>query len=618
MNSTRFRKALHQSAQGIILKDVTREGYTYVEAFSGPKKVGFFRYYVRAGAVVPDDFEGDYGHEGQMEDAIWVDPEYRRQGIATAMIDHAKKVTGLSEVARSDFETPLGEQFFRSLHQSIADTMQFWHGGNLDSGPPKTMGKTRGTASTRFEYGPGLYATTDYSTAVSYAKGSRKLYRLTVRRGQDSRYASIPLEDALQFVTQQVPGPKRKEVAQWLKGLPQEAEGINADSFVNILLNSEAVPASRAPALREFIAGRGIDYTLVPQGRGLMIVIYNMDVVEKVERASELGKIETFDLPRTFEREPLNQSVSSGLMTVYHGTEEPIDSLDFSRGGSQQGNIRGALWFTTSPENAKFYGYEVYEVQLDLKGPVVVDWPQWSREHRGYSISAAVREALTNNPEADAVILKSIIDGAVEADTVCVLDPDCVVSMRHLNAGPLNQAISISAAPPIELVQHYRSGQAWQFSPTNLPWLVYDLKITRNSPGHIDVGFNVSNDTDKEALAEFLGYENFEDMEAGLKGTDTWSTRALDIGDMKTVQECYSAVLAAIEEYSQDEWFDCIDFQADQDLPSRVRFYKRFAQIVKQTFGFEGPIIEYTELGYVWFQVWREEPQEDDYTGETA
>lgn len=35
--------------------------------------------------------------------------------------------------------------------------------------------------------------------------------------------------------------------------------------------------------------------------------------------------------------------------------------------------------------------------------------------------------------EPDAVILKNIVDGAVEADTVCVFDPECVQGIKHVS-----------------------------------------------------------------------------------------------------------------------------------------------------------------------------------------
>ena len=125
------------------------------------------------------------------------------------------------------------------LHQSQQQTMTLWHGGNLDKGPPSRSGAPRGTARTRYEYGPGLYLTTSYSIAAQYAKGVRRLYQVTIGKGTDIREVEIPLADIKAFLESNVPRSKQKQVLHALTRHDPEAQQVNADSLVNVLLNEE-------------------------------------------------------------------------------------------------------------------------------------------------------------------------------------------------------------------------------------------------------------------------------------------------------------------------------------------------------------------------------------------
>ena len=67
------------------------------------------------------------------------------------------------------------------IMESETNTMTFWHGGNLDDYNQGAINQKAG----RYEYGPGLYLITKYSEAIKYAKGSRKLYKVTVEKGNN-------------------------------------------------------------------------------------------------------------------------------------------------------------------------------------------------------------------------------------------------------------------------------------------------------------------------------------------------------------------------------------------------------------------------------------------------
>jgi len=176
----------------------------------------------------------------------------------------------------------------------IPGTMNFWHGGNLDEYNDMIAQKNG-----RYEYGPGLYATTRYETARNYSKGSRKLYLLTIEKGVDITDAFLEIEKVKEFINNYVIGSKRKEVWNFYQRHIQDNK-IPADIFNNIILNNKAIQSTKTIYLRQFLIQNGIDYEIVnnPFGFGNenMIVLYNMKKLVNVIQIMPGDKIEQFDL----------------------------------------------------------------------------------------------------------------------------------------------------------------------------------------------------------------------------------------------------------------------------------------------------------------------------------
>jgi len=181
-----------------------------------------------------------------------------------------------------------------------ASTMTFWHGGNLDMYDDYVAHK-----GGRWEYGPGLYLITHYDTAKKYAKGSRKLYRVTVEKGVDVYDAKLPLEVIQTFINTYVSKTLRKGILERLQ--TRSANG-NAPAFMflNLMINGvpgggkTAVKNTDTDKLRQFLVSNGIDYALVDNPFGWhekMLVLFNMQKVVKKEIISPKDKIEVYDLP---------------------------------------------------------------------------------------------------------------------------------------------------------------------------------------------------------------------------------------------------------------------------------------------------------------------------------
>jgi hypothetical protein len=176
---------------------------------------------------------------------------------------------------------------------NIPNTMNFWHGGNLDD-----YGDAIAQKNGRYEYGPGLYITTHYDTARKYAKGSRKLYLVTVENGTEISKAYLDEDKVRDFVSSYVIGSKKKGILTRMERYFVDGK-IKANTFNVILLNNKAIKPSNTINLRSFLVDNGIDYEIVlnPFGWGeTMMVLYNMNKIVNVIKVGSSDKIYVYDL----------------------------------------------------------------------------------------------------------------------------------------------------------------------------------------------------------------------------------------------------------------------------------------------------------------------------------
>ena len=175
-------------------------------------------------------------------------------------------------------------------------TLELWHGGNIKDSFDETISHKKG----RFEYGPGLYLITHYDTAKKYAKGNRKLYKITIREGNDANDVFIDISKVNQFIKEVVIRNKQKEI---LLAISKYENKIRGSYFINIMINYNAIKPSDSYKMRQFLVDNGIDYYMIdnPFGwRELMVVVFNFRVIIKKEIISPNTKIDIYDLPQTF------------------------------------------------------------------------------------------------------------------------------------------------------------------------------------------------------------------------------------------------------------------------------------------------------------------------------
>jgi hypothetical protein len=169
-------------------------------------------------------------------------------------------------------------------------TLQFFHGGNLDRVEHEMSYK-----KDRTEYGAGLYMITHYDTAAKYAKGSRKLYVVTINEGNDINDAFLPVDAVKWFINAYVSKPKRNDVFQRLEKHTNEM-GVKAYIFDNILNSDKLIQVSKLDELRKFYVHNKIDYNIIknPFGWGsneTMVVLYNTYKIVDVKRLDPKEKI---------------------------------------------------------------------------------------------------------------------------------------------------------------------------------------------------------------------------------------------------------------------------------------------------------------------------------------
>ena len=192
-----------------------------------------------------------------------------------------------------DIKEDLGIKESIVIPPNIENTMNFWHGGNLDNYNDVISHK-----SGRHEYGAGLYLVDKYQVVSKYIKGGRKLYMVTVEKGNDISKSRIDEIAVKEFIKNNVIKTKQKEVLNILEKYTKDGK-VMADVFNNCMLNNKAIPSTKTNLLRSFLIENNIDYEIVhsPFGWGeKMMVLYNMKKIVNITRIKSTDKIEKYDL----------------------------------------------------------------------------------------------------------------------------------------------------------------------------------------------------------------------------------------------------------------------------------------------------------------------------------
>lgn len=168
----------------------------------------------------------------------------------------------------------------------MENTLTLWHGGrDLEY----SYHSFKNPSKNNWEYGPGLYLTTHYETARKYAKGGGKTYKITFELGNDIDEQLLHITDVNDFIAKSVVGSKQKKLLEdvyFNMERMKQKEHIQANFFLNLVINNNAVIGKRITDLNNLLVEHGADYGRVNRYAGrdeTVFVLFNLKKILKVK-----------------------------------------------------------------------------------------------------------------------------------------------------------------------------------------------------------------------------------------------------------------------------------------------------------------------------------------------
>jgi hypothetical protein len=195
----------------------------------------------------------------------------------------------------------------------MSKSFNIWHGSRRWQGTPEIRPAKAGRA----EWGAGIYGTTHFETAMSYAKGGGKVRLLTVGHTHCLEESAIPLSMAKAFVEEKLPKRVAVEILSILDEsctrmadriqssrtrLPvdsKETDWVVAEALRNLCVNFDLAAGARGLEVTRFFASLGIGYSM-DRGGGRdgehWVVIFDPSLIEQspgytYEEAMEHGHV---------------------------------------------------------------------------------------------------------------------------------------------------------------------------------------------------------------------------------------------------------------------------------------------------------------------------------------
>ncbi len=140
-----------------------------------------------------------------------------------------------------------------------------WHGGHKWEGSPEIRPSKKG----QYECGPGIYSTTNLSTASRYAKGGGRIIQFTIDPEVTwLEDVKIPFDDALAFIKSSHHIGKRRILQNDLQRSYELRDHIRFSGMlpltilVNLAVNNNCLSGKASPELAEFLSSKGAQASL--------------------------------------------------------------------------------------------------------------------------------------------------------------------------------------------------------------------------------------------------------------------------------------------------------------------------------------------------------------------
>lgn len=179
---------------------------------------------------------------------------------------------------------------------SDSNLLTLYHGGNnLES----SYDELRPTPKGRGYHGGGIYLSAKASIARGYAKGSRKLYEVTIEfnKGHDIEDVEIALDDMIAFVKSHVVARARKDIIDDLRANARRGEiektHIRASVLNNLIINYEAITPKNSVELRRFFIQHGVQYSVSRMTAGQILIVIDPNIIKSIKHNKDAtGEVE--------------------------------------------------------------------------------------------------------------------------------------------------------------------------------------------------------------------------------------------------------------------------------------------------------------------------------------
>lgn len=165
--------------------------------------------------------------------------------------------------------------------------IRLWHGGGIWHDKPEVRAQKKGNQ----ECGPGIYMSTNYSTARNYGR-SLTLVTLTdqITWLEDTKLPSAVVFDYLDKLSGKgVPAVLADVKAYQARLKHENGEPIPASVLVNLLLFHGAAHGERGVQLAAWLVKQGIDASRYNRSiNDDWVIVFNPKVIAKYERATNM------------------------------------------------------------------------------------------------------------------------------------------------------------------------------------------------------------------------------------------------------------------------------------------------------------------------------------------
>lgn len=182
----------------------------------------------------------------------------------------------------------------------MTDTIKLWHGSRAWAGSPEIRAPKGGRA----EVGAGIYCTTSYLRARSYAKGGGQVMLIEVDPDMRLLEHIKVKPEVLMAAARAIPRLKsRDQILADIERCAERGDGrdtISLNVLLNLAVNSDACVGQPAVAITEFMVNQGADATIhTAYGAEDWLVVYNPAVIKAyTPRPAAQVDVADYDLPR--------------------------------------------------------------------------------------------------------------------------------------------------------------------------------------------------------------------------------------------------------------------------------------------------------------------------------